>query len=1105
MTDRSSNAIHSLSLVSKLASSNHIESQSAGHPAGIRQRNFNAKPKSDPELLKGRLDNFIGGRYAGQNLSSLLYHARSSSDASIKMTCFHAPSMSKPTFGDALSRFLSSSTSGLQLEPCGMGTTFGPTWTNHWVRVEMSFSPDWAQYDQVELHFDPGCEGLVFAEDGRCLQGLTGTEHGDEPVRRIEHIISPAELTIAEIVAPNMQALALKYDFMLLRELALELPAQSVLGNLSLTTANDIMDAFDGSTGCIPKLRRIAERVMGKDWELEFNNSYTKSVDTTTETGKLWALGHCHIDTAWLWPWSATQQKVARSWSTQVDLMDRYPEFVFGATSAQQYKWLEELYPDVFERVRDKVHENKWEIIGGTWLEMDGNMPSGESFCRQFLLGQKYFLSRFGKRADIFVLPDTFGYSAQLPQLARSSGCHAFFTQKLSWNATNKFPHTTFNWIGLDGTEILTHMTPVLTYNSDVSVENVRRAHHNHASLQVTSEAMLLYGDGDGGGGPKSHMIERVRRLKATGQKHDPTGVEVPLVRLGGSMSDFFAKVRQETGDGRFLPDWFGELYLEFHRGTYTSQASTKKGNRDCEVLLRSLELFATLASISTSYSYPKAELEDMWELLCKNHFHDTLPGSSIELCVEDSDARYEEIARRAHALRDETLQALCSNIGQRVAQATLFQQVIPVNHAHWIDRKEVINIGDQQALVTIPRGSLIGRVDSDVAALGDVGAVSITEENGGLTLSNHSISITVRNGRIISLFDVQLGRELILEGQTGGFALFVDQPANWDAWDVEYYHLQQKTELLLQSPHISISSALRGVLTYTLPLANSTCTVQISLDAVPAPGSSTDPRSLIRFDLDVDWKEDHRFLKFELPTSLWSHEATYDIAFGTVKRPTHRNTSWDAARFEVCGHKFADLSEFGHGVAMITESKYGFAVQGSTMRLSLLRSPTAPDANCDRRKHAFSFGVYPHAGTFNESEVPGVATAFNNPLILYSGETLPVEPSPSLQRFPIYLEGGRNVTLETIKRGEGDWTGDREGYKPTGQRTVVCRLFEHLGGRGDVQLHFRDPTLTKVELVNILEDQIDELALIDSDIGSKMVRLVFKAFEVKTIRLWLA
>lgn len=553
-----------------------------------------------------------------------------------------------------------------------MGESFGPSWSTHWFKVTITVPPELQKKEHLEFHWDANNEGLIWTLDGDVVHGLTGGGERSEWIlpksyydgkahsfyieMACNHMFGNAigdniqpppkdryyTLWKAEIAAINMDARMLHMDFWILGDAAREFPEDSWESHKAFENCNRIMDTFiagDGSKESIKKCREIATEYLGKLID-------TSKVYDGDQEVLITAIGQCHIDTCWLWPFAETKRKVARSWSNQCDLMDRYPEYRFACSQAQQYKWLEQYYPALFDRVKEKVKKGTFHPIGGSWVEHDTNLPSGESLVRQFMYGQRFFESHFGQRCKTFWLPDTFGYSAQLPQICRLAGMTRFFTQKLSWNNINSFPHTTFNWIALDGSQVLCHMTPAETYTAEAHFGDIKRSITQHKSLDQDATSLLVYGKGDGGGGPTWEQIERLRRERGVA---DTVGL-LPRVKLGNSVDDFYDKLEKKIENGTKFVTWYGELYFELHRGTYTTQANNKRNNRESEFLLRNLEFLSTLASIQDlledhslsknddKYEYPKKDIDSMWEnvLLCQ--FHDCLPGSSIEMCYRDSD-----------------------------------------------------------------------------------------------------------------------------------------------------------------------------------------------------------------------------------------------------------------------------------------------------------------------------------------------------------------------------------------------------------------------------------------------------------------------------------
>ncbi|KAK0567954.1 Glycoside hydrolase, 38 vacuolar alpha mannosidase [Tilletia horrida] len=1145
-----------------------------------------ARPVRGPtirSLKERRLQEFIGGQFADYNLASVLFKHRADAPPVVKLARWDPEPGTKPSFKEATS-------SDKQYSPLKKGDTFGPSWTNHWVKFTFEVPSQWRDEEDVQIEFDPGCEALIFSEDGVALQGITGGRGED---RRVDYPLSKQwkkgkntfyveiscngmfglspnfdhdpdpnryfKLASADIVVKDTLAWGLMWDFETLKQLAEQMPKDSIVQNKALWAANEIQDVWrknDRKTWAAG--RKIAEEVLGQGWAEQGPKVWDDVKGEKSDTA-LFAVGHTHIDTAWLWPFTATQQKVARSWSTQLSLMERFPEHRFTASTAQQYSWLEKLYPELFKRVQASVKDNKFFPIGGTWVECDANMPSGEGFVRQFLYGQRFFKSRFGKRCNIFWLPDTFGYNAQIPQIARNAGVDYFFTQKLSWNNIDKFPHNSFMWTGLDGTQILATMTAVDNYNSQVGIDDIRKGVWNNKNLDVQPSTLLLFGFGDGGGGPTDWMLQRLRRIRAlwnNGYK------EVPKVAIGEDVPTFYDRVRENTQNGMRLPTWNGEIYLEFHRGVYTSHGSIKKGNRTLEILMHNIEWMSTLASIKTAdYKVPKEEIDELWEHLLLCHFHDCLPGSSIRLVYDDIEKIYADIRKRGNKILHDAIHSL------KVADAAEWDQAddeesgiwafntlaiprrelvsIPASHAQRLPRSATVQIspataeaGEREALVVVEDASGRGAasvVENASSIMRNSQAVFVNEVSHNVfELNNGVLSVKVSDGRISSIYDIESDRELIEKGQGAGLTISEDYPPTYDAWEVELYHLNTTENIKFDQVHIKQAGPWRATLTLEANFGQSNVRFDLSLDALsPAVSSlkgAKNTRSLLRIEATIDWHEKHRFLKFEVPSTLRSDTASYETQFGITKRSTTRNTTWEAAKFEVCGHRFSDLSEARYGLAILSDSKYGFSTEGGTMRLSLLKAATYPDSKQDMERHTFSFGLVPHVGTLAESAVIPVARAFSNPLKYNQvsaivGEGQADTLSAAVASLPIYLENANETTvvLDTLKRGEEDF--DYGGEKGSGGRTVVVRLYEASGAYAKTALTITK-SVKKVAKVNLLEDELaswspsdtknrkkrtgdaqDEEGLEvqkDKD-GNVSVQLHFRAFEVKTVKFWLA
>ncbi|OAX33098.1 glycoside hydrolase family 38 protein [Rhizopogon vinicolor AM-OR11-026] len=1105
---------------------------SHNHNQAYPELNYGSGAKWIKSLTQNRLSTFLGGHFEGVNLSSVLYTHRADGANFVDLQVWSAPGLTKPSFREAMKQ---------EFKPAKKGDSFGPSWTNHWWKVTLKIPSYWQQYERVQFEFDPDCEAMIFSTDGVPLQGITGGYGGD---RRVEHIIPPQavrdghyavviesscngmfgvpwngdtiappdmnryfSLASADLVVPNQDAWHLMWDFGTLREIADTLPGNTVLQNKALVTANKIMNAFkSGDPENVNRMRGIAEDVFGKGWQAKGDKIYNEGPKSAQVVG----ISYCHIDTAWLWPYSVTQQKTARSWSTQIDLMERYPEHRFACSQAQQFKWLEEQYPPLFERIKKKVASGQFHLIGGSWVENDGNMPSGEALVRQFLYGQRYFESRFGKRCDTAWLPDSFGLTAAYPQLIREAGMKYFFTQKLSWNNINRFPHSTFNWVGIDGSQVLCHMTPVDTYTAQATVGDVNKGVTNHKNLESSATALLVFGNGDGGGGALAKMLENLRRIRAASNEYR----ELPSVSMGSSVEEFFEDIEKESKEGTTLPVWKGELYLEFHRGTYTSHGSIKKGNRKSEILLRDVERVATLTTLlkpkGHSYVYPKQDIDECWEKVLLNQFHDVLPGSAIGMVYDDAEKLYAEVREACTGLLEDAFNVLFPQ-SSPLMSSSKSETMVAFNPTSF-ERHDVVKVplsGNAARLkAQVVQASADGKYGyalmhsrgNEVVAqptglfANCVPASVYTNGADHFVLRNGKVQLTISEGKIRSLIDVKLGRELIPKGRSGGLVIFEDRPNYWDAWDVEIHHLETSTPLSFSQVRVVAAGPLRAAVQTKVKYGKSTIDITISLDAITATVKSGS-RSFFNFDAVVDWHERHKFLKFELPLDINSNYATYESQFGFVQRPTHKNTTLDAAQFEVCGHKFADLSEYGYGVAFLSESKYGFACEGNVLRISLLRAATAPDAEQDQGRHEFSWAVMPHVGSFLESDVPMAGFIYNSPLHV---RTVPGQSESRLSpTLPFWLEGAPNVILETVKRGEDDFEAK------SSDTTVILRMYEAFGGHGSVKLRLgRHLAVKRVYLTNILEDTKGELGLVRTADGSSTLKLEFRGFEVKTVKL---
>ncbi|KAI6093804.1 glycoside hydrolase family 38 protein [Hypoxylon rubiginosum] len=1050
-------------------------------------------------IYKERITQFYSkGQWEKRNLLAMMYEGVASGSPHVQLSTWAAPGLSRPTFKEAMAG---------EFKPASVGQSFGPSWSTHWFKVVLRVPSDLQDKEHLEFQWDSNSEGMVWTDDGKPLQGLTG---GGERVEWIlpdsfrdgkEHTIyiemacnsmfgNPTggdtiqppdpnksfQLVKADICAVNLDARQLWIDTWIIGDAAREFPEDSWEQHKALNVVTEIIDSYVlGDKESLKKCRKIAQEYIG-------SNVDSSKVYDSGLPSQVFGIGHCHIDTCWLWPWAETKRKVARSWSNQCDLMERYPELNFACSQAQQYKWLKTLYPYAFDRVKQKVKERRFHPIGGSWVEHDTNMPSGESLVRQFLYGQRFFESNFGERCRTFWLPDTFGYSSQLPQICRLAGMDRFLTQKLSWNNINNFPHTTFNWVSLDGSQVICHMPPAETYTSEAEFGDVRRSVTQHKSMDQDHTSLLVFGKGDGGGGPTWQHIEKLRRCRGIS---DQVGL-LPRVHLGNTVDDFFDKL-QENADT--LVTWYGELYFELHRGTYTTQANNKRNNRESEFMLRELELLATIASLkSSSYKYPKPQFDEMWEAVLLCQFHDCLPGSAIEMCYDDSDELYAKVFQMGKDIYKDIYKAFGIT---RLGMNTELGQPIALNTMPWY-RKEIVELTETELGVACGSGLFVNVKPFKTNA---TKAVTVQEVREGVfVLQNDQLTVQVEDGNVTSLVDRKTGREIIPEGEKANqLVIFDDKPLYWQAWDVEVYHLDTrkvvpygKTKILEDKDH-RVSVSTEAVIS-----DNSRIQTILSLSA-----AIEGQQSYVECTANVTWYETMKFLKVEFPVDIRNTEASYETQYGIVKRPTHYNTTWDMAKFEVCCHKFADLSEHGYGVSILNDSKYGFATCGNLMRLSLLRSPKAPDAHADMGTHTIRWAILPHKGDLSATTVRAGYNFNHRMKIVSAPRTTDIS---TLMANPVELKGDDSLILDCVKRGEDDEDVSYDnGIPPRKGQSVIIRIYESLGGRGTGTIT-TTWDVKNVSKTNILEDDGEEVK-IDKD-GAFSVTL--KPFEVATYRLQL-
>jgi alpha-mannosidase len=719
------------------------------------------------------------------------------------------------------------------------------------------------------------------------------------------------------------------------------------------------------------------------------------------------AQGHAHIDTAWLWPLRETWRKCARSFSTVLALMDEDPDFRFAASQMVQYQWMRDGYPELFARIRQRVAEGRWEVVGGMWVEADCNVAAAESLVRQLLHGTRFAEEELGVHPRVGWLPDTFGFPATLPQILAQSGMDSFMTQKLWWNDTDTFPHSTFWWEGIDGSRVLTHMPPVATYNGDVSAHEVLRSETGFHDHGVSSSSLYLFGLGDGGGGPTREMLLRARRMR------DVDGL--PTLEQGTS-GDFFARVAAEDGDR--LATWRGELYLERHRGVFTTQARTKHDNRLAERLLREAETWSALRP-GGLHDYPAAQLDEAWKLTLLHQFHDILPGSSIHWVHEESQRDH----ARAHGIAEQAIDTAVQAIAAHIDTSSMARPLVVFNAAS-AARREMVEIDGNLHAVDVPA---LGYAALDAAVAHPpsdrVEARDGSIENGLLRIAWDA------DGLLTSIYDKQARREVVAGGARANLLqVFRDHPSDYDAWEVDADDLRTPVDLTMcDGIEVIERGPARAAVRVTRRHGASTMAQTIALQA----GSRR-----IDVHISVDWRESHRLLKVAFPVAVRAGTASYDVGFGHVARPTHENTTWDAAQFEVPAHRWADLSQPDYGVALLNRDKHGYDVRGNTLRLTLLRAPTAPDPQADRGVHEISYALLPHPGDAVAARVAHHAEAFDLPLraVPTAPRTGDLPPRASL----LHVAATGEVLVTAVKKAE---RGD----------ALIVRLCEVAGGRAEV------------------------------------------------------
>lgn len=771
------------------------------------------------------------------------------------------------------------------------------------------------------------------------------------------------------------------------------------------------------------------------------DNLYGEGLDDVVTS----AIGHTHIDTAWLWRLRQTRQKAGRSFATVINLMKEFPDYKFMSPQAQLYDFVKQDYPELYADIKKMIRDSRWEVEGSMWVESDTNVISGESLVRQFLVGKRFFRDEFDEDTKIMWLPDVFGYSAALPQIMKLAGIDYFMTTKISWSEYNRFPFDTFKWRGIDGTEILSHFIPsqgcnsngfTTTYNAYLSPNDIIGGWRRYSNKDLNRNVLCSYGHGDGGGGPTRGMIENGLRMAE--------GIPgCPKVKMEFSRK-FFDRLANEVEGNPRLPIWSGELYLEYHRGTYTAQARNKRYNRKSEFLYQDIETLAETANILSECCYPSEKLLEGWKIILLNQFHDIIPGSSIAAVYEDSKQQYEEIGAAGREMAHTALKEIAS-------KATTKGDSFVVENTLGFKRSEVVitDLPFDNVCIYDSHGDLVpsqktydGKLAFFAKNIPSKGFKVFKIEKGteqvqtdycvtDTSAENDYYKLTFdENMNISSLYHKESGRYTAPDGELlNRLIAYEDRSHNHEAWDIKCYY-DEKSWIIDNAEHCSIveSGPVRTVKLITRKFNNSV----INQYYIFYPNTA-------RIDIlyDVDWKEKNVALKADYPVDVNAVNATFDIQFGNIQRTAHNNTTWDFAQFEVCGHKWADLSDNGFGLSVLNDCKYGWTVKDGHIRPTLLRSATTPNHLQDRERHAFTYAIYPHSGPVCTSDVVNEAYSLNVPLYCIREEE---KHNGIGKKFSLVKCDKSNVIIETLKKAE-DSDGIVIRTYETWNKKTICKF----------------------------------------------------------------
>ncbi len=968
------------------------------------------------------------------------------------------------------------------------GEVWGEKWSSAWFKLSGKIPESWSG-KKVVARINISGEGLIFSDEGVPLQGITaysiftgafdreiypvcepakggealelwcegaandifGLRLSDRPAldEVNPHGTFDARASVLRLCVWNEAMWQLYLDINFISNMLKEIPANNYRYFQIVSAVNDAINVYAGKRDNAGQCRTVLKKIL--------------SSPANASALKVTAVGHAHIDTGWLWPVKETIRKCGRTFANQIGLIEKYPDYVFGASQPQHYAFTKERYPALYAKIKQQVKSGRWEPQGGMWVEADCNIIGGESMIRQFIHGKNFFMDEFGFEVKNLWLPDVFGYSSAMPQIIRKCRCEYFLTQKISWNQTNKFPHHTFIWRGVDGSEVLTHFPPEATYNSFLTPQQLIEAQNNFIENDVVDEFISLFGIGDGGGGPKDDHIENgLRQQNLEG---------CPRLSFGRA-DDFFQRLEKFRDK---LELWDGELYLEAHRGTLTTQARIKKANRLLEYRLKALEFLYACLPLT---KYPAQKLDKIWKVLLINQFHDIIPGSSINEVYQNTLEEY----RLAFTECDKLMSSAATMLFEQDPASLTLMNVLGITYssavelpAAWAGYAIQTEAGQPVpaqnengrtwAEVQIPAyGFLTLKRDNEKMA-----AAMEVETSEPLVLENELVRYEFnRNAELIAACDKTCGRQILKAGAKANvFSLYVDEPNRYDAWDVDLFYEKQLIENAVNAGSVTrLAGAVRNTLTFELKIGNSSIKQQIVLGKTKR----------LDFNTVVEWKEAHKMLRTAFPVDVQANEAAFDIQYAYVKRPTHRNTSWELAKFEVVAHRYADISDQQYGAALLNNCKYGYKVNGTTLDLNLLRSPKYPDFNADIGRHEFTYSFLPHQGPLVGSAVIAEAAAINSlPLIFDGCKTGAAE-------FPCRLSSS-GICMEVLKKAEKE-------------ECLIIRLVETQGKTSTGILYFAG-YISRLAETDMLEWENFNGVEVSGSLGIEL-----KPFEIRTYKL---